>query len=220
MSSPILSKPQSFLKWNCTIGVLAFVSCSLHLRIVSLGTVWAEGKPESSIAALQKADKSFEAFEAQLLTEARRKVDRFGEAAENAYVFELIGKYRLVRGAPVLLDQLESQPLNPTSEFTRLTRFPAAAALVEIGSPCVGKIFDYCRQPLTNLQADIIACVLASIYGDNEIASMIVKKELARVKSIPPRKVNVDLKALEDSLHRVLSYLRDKDYSKPSDWPR
>lgn len=169
---------------------------------------------------LESIESAFPRFQGVLIEAAQQKADTIEKKAEQLHAFELIGRYRMVKGARVLLSQLETAEVRPTSEEFPLAAFPAAAALAEIGSPCLASIFDYCHKPITNRQADIIACVLTSIYTDNEIASMIVKKELTRTQSLPPRKVNVDLKPFEDSLHRVLSYLRDKDYTRSRDWPR
>lgn len=184
-----------------------------------------EGEARSTNGAaaevtLQQISDSFEDFEKHLIAAARAKAEGFEEQGKQAYAFDLIGKYRLAKAAPVLLDQIEVRDVRPKSEEYPLASFPAAAALAEIGSPCLGSIFDRCRRPLTNRQADLVACVLTTIYGDHEIASVIVKKELARIRAIPPRKINVDIKPLVDSLERVLSYCRDKDFSNPHAWPK
>ncbi|MGI8980902.1 MAG: hypothetical protein ACR2FY_16870 [Pirellulaceae bacterium] len=169
---------------------------------------------------LRRIDTSFDGIETELISAARKKADDFQKQAEQAYAFDLIGKYRLKKAAPVLLEHLEVVDVRAKSEEWPLRAFPAASALTQIGSPCLPSVFEYCRKPRTERQADLVACVLATIYKDNEVAALIVKKELTRVQSIPPRKVNVDLKPLIENLQRVISNLEMNDYANPHNWPK
>lgn len=213
----------SKLHWrNVFFGAATFSIVIQFLSINSFLGVSADVTPNGKVdvQALKTGEDSFQAFEKLLVAEAGNRAGRNGGPDHLGYVFELIGTHRISRAAPVLLDRLESQPVYPSSAFSRFANFPAAAALVAIGSPCRDSIFNYLRESRTERQTDIIAFVLAEIYHDNEIASLVVKKELKRVQSIPERKINTDLTPFIQNLERVIRLLESKDYSEARNWPK
>jgi hypothetical protein len=117
---------------------------------------------------------------------------RYEEIAIRGRLFELLGKYRASEASQLLVENIELTHGLRTSN--PLHDFPAARALVAIGSPAIPWILGALEvEPISDQQAKLFAEVLRRIDGDSAIVKFRLErgqKSLEeRLRSTTARKV-------------------------------
>lgn len=122
----------------------------------------------------------------------------------------LLGEYRALEAVKPLADQVSCSGEVPVWEPHPLNRYPAAYALVQIGSPSIRALLDRVAQRSSEEELRIIAFVVYMIDG-KELGLTRLRLALGEAAAPGPRK---------DNLLRLIDVYKPIDFHNPKQWPR
>lgn len=120
----------------------------------------------------------------------------------------LLGAYRASEACDVLIDEIDYAPGMEVSERGPLSRYPAAEALVQIGSPAAERVLTRVKKPTSAAQARLFAYVVYLIDG-KELASARLEIAVARAEE----------DAARANLSRFVELFKGISFDDMRQWP-
>ena len=109
----------------------------------------------------------------------------------------LLGKFRVVKAIPLLIDQITFTVPTDVDEWTSAPGCPCVHALEQIGTPSLRGIIERLGKPVTDHELQLFATVFRLVDGDD---LSIVRAQLAMKNADGLRKKNLEQLVLRHSL--------------------
>jgi hypothetical protein len=129
---------------------------------------------------------------------------------ERAEAMRLLGASRDPQAAEVLSRNTTFKAGSRRAVLSPVGSFPAALALVEIGSPAIPALYGRLARDVPDLEIKMIAFVINEIDG-SELGAFRIRELIKRRGQTERQSANAE---------RLLKFLETTDFRRTDDWPR
>lgn len=156
-----------------------------------------------------------------LLRILKMERDDYVWRAHRCSAAECLGRLRAAEATTTLIDNIDLTSSSP--RLGALGKYPAAQALVEIGTPALRQIPPYCSHELSNKQIRLLAFVIAQIDG-RELGRVRIGQILsAYMQEVRALANKTGVEQTDETkirnLTRIIALLDDPDFEKRANWP-